>query len=88
MKNFKILLLGFVMCIQNIDASEDWGKTGHRATGEIAQEYLSKKAKREIDKLLNGQSLAFVANYGDDIKSDNAYRKYYPWHYVNFPFDS
>jgi hypothetical protein len=88
MKNFKILLLSFFICVQTVGASEDWGKTGHRATGEIAQEYLSKKAKREIDKLLNGQSLAFVANYGDDIKSDNAYRKYYPWHYVNFPFDS
>jgi hypothetical protein len=41
----------------------------------------------EIDKLLKGQSLAFVANYGDDIKSDNAYRSYSTWHYVNFPFD-
>ena len=88
MNNLKILLLSFAICVQTISASEYWGKTGHRATGEIAQGYLSKKAKREINKLLNGQSLAFVANYGDDIKSDNAYRKYYPWHYVNFPFDS
>ena len=88
MNNYKILLLIFVICIQTISASEDWGKTGHRATGEIAQKYLSKKAQREIDKLLKGQSLAFVANYGDDIKSDGAYRSYSPWHYVNFPFDS
>ncbi len=87
MKSFKILLLSFVICIQTLSASEDWGKTGHRATGEIAQKYLSKKAQREIDKLLKGQSLAFVANYGDDIKSDNAYRSYSTWHYVNFPFD-
>tara|TARA_B110000503_G_scaffold137336_1_gene221376 strand:- start:3964 stop:4743 length:780 start_codon:yes stop_codon:yes gene_type:complete len=88
MKRLKIFLLSFVVCLQTAHAGDDWGKTGHRVTGEIAQKYLSKKAQREIDKLLKGTSLAFVANYGDDIKSDNAYRSYYPWHYVNFPFDS
>ncbi|PKA83684.1 S1/P1 nuclease [Ulvibacter sp. MAR_2010_11] len=66
----------------------DWGKTGHRATGAIAQKYLSKKAKREIEKLLDGQSLALVSTFADEIKSDDNYREYAPWHYVNFPFDS
>tara|TARA_A100000171_G_C2135993_1_gene150285 strand:+ start:525 stop:1304 length:780 start_codon:yes stop_codon:yes gene_type:complete len=81
-------ILFLFLSVQLVVASEDWGKTGHRATGEIAEQYLSKKAKRAIDKLLNGASLALVSNYGDDIKSDSAYRKYGPWHYVNFPFDS
>ena len=64
-------------------ASEEWGRTGHRATGEVAEQYLSKKAKQQIAKLLDGQSLAFVSTYGDDIKSDPEYREYGPWHYVN-----
>ena len=68
--------------------SNDWGKTGHRATGEIAQKYLSRKAKKEIDKLLDGHSIAYVSNFADEIKSDKKYREYSPWHYVNFPFDS
>lgn len=63
----------------------DWGQTGHRATGEIAQQYLSKAAKKEISKLLNGKSLAFVSTYGDEIKSDSEYKKYGSWHYVNLP---
>jgi len=67
-------------------ASEDWGRTGHRVTGEIAEKYLSKKAKRKIDALLKGESLAFVSTYADEIKSDTIYRPYGPWHYVNFPF--
>lgn len=67
---------------------DDWGKTGHRATGEIAEKYLSRKAKKEINKLLDGHSIAYVSNYGDEIKSDKNYRKFSPWHYVNFPFDS
>lgn len=61
----------------------DWGKTGHRATGEIAEQYLSKKAKKAISELLDGQGLALVSTFGDDIKSDDRFRKYGPWHYVN-----
>lgn len=64
-------------------AGNDWGKTGHRTTGEIAEKHLSKKAQKAITELLEGQSLAFVANYADDIKSDPDYRKFGPWHYVN-----
>ncbi|WP_432410222.1 S1/P1 nuclease [Rasiella sp. SM2506] len=87
MVRYIITVLLVSLSIQLTSAAEDWGKTGHRATGEIAEQYLSKKAKRTINKLLNGESLALVSNYGDDIKSDPAYRKYGPWHYVNFAFD-
>ena len=69
MKKYIILLL-ICICASGLTAAEDWGKTGHRVVGEIAEDYLSKKAEKEISKLLNGHSLAFVANYGDDIKSD------------------
>lgn len=85
MKNI-ILLLLVCLLSNSIIASEDWGKIGHRAVGEIAEKYLSKKAEKEISDLLKGHSLAFVANYGDDIKSDRQYDSYKPWHYVNFPF--
>jgi len=87
MIRFICTILVIFSSVQISSATEDWGKTGHRATGEIAEQYLSKKAKRVINELLNGESLALVSNYGDDIKSDRAYRKYGPWHYVNFPFD-
>ena len=50
--------------------ADDWGKNGHRAVGEIAEKYLSEKTKKAISELLDGHSLAFVSNYGDDIKSD------------------
>ena len=64
-----------------------WGQNGHRATGKIAENHLNKRAKKRIDKLLNGQSLAFVSTYADEIKSDSAYRKYYSWHYVNMDLE-
>jgi len=85
----KLLILALVVLIGNTGFANDgdWGKTGHRATGEIAENYLNKKAKKAIDKILNGQGLAFVANYADDIKSDPEFRKYGPWHYVNLAPD-
>ncbi|MDC7999761.1 S1/P1 nuclease [Aequorivita todarodis] len=85
MKKFVVVLLVFFFSI-GLYAAEDWGKTGHRVVGEIAGKYLSKKAEKQISRLLDGHSLAFVANYGDDIKSDRQYDAYGPWHYVNFPF--
>lgn len=86
MRNFCLLVFALFIGFLPATASSDWGKKGHRTTGEIAQKYLSKKAERKINALLNGQTLAFVSNYGDDIKSDSAYRSYGPWHYVNYPF--
>lgn len=88
MKN-TFLIIGLIFLSFNSIFANDWGKTGHRATAEIAQENLSRKAQKQIEKLLDGRSLAFVANYADDIKSDPDYRKYGPWHYVNIdPEDS
>lgn len=64
-----------------------WGATGHRVVGEVATQHLSKRTARKIKKLLRGQSLAYVSNYADDIKSDSQYRSYSPWHYANLGLD-
>lgn len=86
----RVLIILCAVLISNFGLANDieWGKTGHRTTGEIAQVHLNRRAKKAIDKLLNGHSLAFVANHGDDIKSDPSYRKYSPWHYVNIDPDA
>ncbi len=87
--NLRNTIVLFIVLISStvFSANYDWGKTGHRATGQIAEKYLTKKAKRGITKILNGESLALVSTYADDIKSDKKYRGYSPWHYVNFSFD-
>ncbi len=82
MKKISVLLLLFPVLVLG---NNFWGKTGHRVTGEIAQNHLTGKAKRALDDLLNGQSLAFVSTFADDIKADRSYSKYSPWHYVNYP---
>ena len=61
-----------------------WGLEGHRIIGEIAQQHLTKKAKKQIVAVLGGSTIAMEANWGDFVKSDTAYRACSPWHYNNF----
>ncbi|WP_442267144.1 S1/P1 nuclease [Tenacibaculum sp. ZS6-P6] len=87
----KLRLLVVTILLFNVSfafgSDDTWGPTGHRVTGKIAEKHLTKKAKRKIEKLLQGESLAFVSTYADEIKSDRNYRKYSAWHYVNMPLD-
>lgn len=84
---YKFIFLFVFVVLSPIHAlADDWGKTGHRVVGEIADKYLDRKAKKAVADLLDGHSLAFVGPYGDDIKSDHKYDSFKPWHYVNFPF--
>lgn len=86
---FFIVLAVSFLSVATFANNDTWGPTGHRATGKIAEKHLTKKAKRKIEKLLQGESLAFVSTYADEIKSDRKkYGKFYTWHYVNMPLDA
>lgn len=85
MKYFIYILILCISTNSSFGEENDWGQNGHRATGEIAQEHLTRKAKKEIEKILNGKSLALVSTFADEIKSDREFRQYGPWHYVNLP---
>jgi hypothetical protein len=87
-RSFTLLILSIILCNNLLAHTPEWGATGHRTVGEIAERHLSKKAKKQINNILNGQGLAMVSTYGDDIKSDKKYDKYYTWHFVNFPLDT
>ncbi len=89
MKSIKSICLFaaiFIITFQGNAIEYDWGQTGHRTVGKVAEQYLKGKTKRKLAELLNGQSLALVSTFGDDIKSDKRYDKFYTWHYVNMPF--
>ena len=65
----------------------DWGKTGHRVVGEIAQRQLTPQARMAIFELLDGESLASVSTWPDEMRSNPDFRGYDKWHYVNLPLD-
>ena len=88
MKIKLLLMIPFLFFMKS--SSDDayfWGKNGHRVTGEIAEQHLTRKTKKCVDRILKGQSLAFVSTFADEIKSDRKYSKYYPLHYVNMNLD-
>ena len=60
-----------------------WGVLGHRIVGEIADAYLTSKARAEIKKILGNESMAMSSNWADFIKSDSTYRYLYNWHFIN-----
>ena len=65
----------------------EWGQTGHRVVGLIAENHLTIKAKDKINFLLDGNSLANVSTYADEIKSDKKYNYISKWHYINIPLN-
>lgn len=78
------ITLFFLIILSNPSTElSDWGATGHRTVGEVATLHISKKTAKAVKRLLDGASLAYVSNYADDIKSDERYRSYSPWHYAN-----
>jgi len=65
----------------------DWGKTGHRIVGEIAERQLTDEVKKIVYEILDGESLSSVSTWADEMRSNPNWRPYDKWHYVNLPLD-
>jgi len=62
-----------------------WGPTGHRVVAEIAQRHLTRVAQARVSRLLDGRTLADVANWPDELRSDPRFDKYKPLHFATVP---
>jgi hypothetical protein len=60
-----------------------WGPNGHRIVGEIADRHLTEEARRQIAVILEGDGLAEVSTWPDFIRSDPAWNRAAPWHFVS-----
>lgn len=79
------LIFSFAFVLVITGGAYAWGVQGHRIVGEIAENYLTPKAKKEIKAILGNESLAMCSNWPDFIKSDTAFSYFSPWHYINIP---
>ena len=77
----RLVLLFFLFSMPFYSFS--WGVLGHRIIGEIAETYLTPKAKNEIQKILGNETIALASNWADFIKSDSTYDSLYNWHFIN-----
>jgi len=62
-----------------------WGPIGHRVVGQIAENHLSKKVRKQVARILGPEDLAMVSTWMDFVRSDPAYNFMSPWHYVSIP---
>ena len=62
-----------------------WGQIGHRATGWIVQDLLNPQARQAVQRVLDGDSLAEVSTWMDEVRSDRSFDFMGPWHYVTIP---
>ena len=60
-----------------------WGQKGHDVTAYIAECHLTPAARTAVEKVLDGKSIVYYANWLDDASNtpDYAYSK--TWHYKN-----
>lgn len=86
MKRITITTILLISMFVNFTAAA-WGPTGHDVVAAIAEQHLSKKAKKEISKLLDGKSIVYYSSWMDNIQNspywENGYDKTKTWHYAN-----
>lgn len=78
----KKLIVGFIMVYAPLQ-SIAWGTIGHRVCGQIAESYLTPKARTAVHAILGNESVAIASNWADFIKSDPAYNYLSSWHYID-----
>jgi hypothetical protein len=83
MNFLKKLVLGLALLYTPV-LTMAWGTEGHRICGQIAESYLTPKARAAIQAILGNESIAIASNWADFIKSDTAYRYLSSWHYIDF----
>jgi len=75
--------ISFIFLLFSPCFSFGWGVLGHRVVGQVAEAYLTPKAKIEVQKILGSESIAMVSNWADFIKSDSDYQYIYNWHFID-----
>ena len=60
-----------------------WGAKGHDIVACVAEKNISKKTRRAVEKVLDGHSMVYVANWMDNASHTKEYAYTKTWHYVN-----
>jgi hypothetical protein len=83
MMKIKLLFITLILLVSL--SAFAWGPTGHRVTGLIAEQYLNAKARKNLEKILQGKSLAMLSTWMDEVRSDSAFDYMSDWHWVTIP---
>src|SRR5678815_5488164 len=81
-RNILLKVVASLLLLTLTPSAYAWGPTGHRVVAEIAQRHLTPAAQAKVSSLLDGRTLADVANWPDDLRSDPRFDKYKLLHFA------
>src|SRR4029079_14793875 len=84
-RNTRRSVFAALLLVNLTPSAHAWGPTGHRVVAEIAHRHLTPVARARVNRLLGGRTLADVANWPDELRSDPRFDKYKPLHYATVP---
>ena len=86
MKRIVFSVMCIFMMLESI-SSYAWGPMGHDVVAAIAEQNLTRKARKNISKLLEGRSIVYYSSWMDNIQNSpywkDGYCKTKTWHYAN-----
>lgn len=62
-------------------AAWGWGQIGHRASGYVAEAFLTPQSKQALQQLLGKQRLADISTWADTLRGDETLKHISPYHY-------
>lgn len=90
MKLQKTFLLMLAVCagvVAGTATAAAWGQKGHDVTCAIAERHLTKKAAKEINRILDGKSIVYWANWMDNASHTREFSYTKTWHYKDIDPD-
>jgi hypothetical protein len=79
----RLFCISLVVILASVRDVGAWGCLGHIIISQIATDALTEAARRGVDELLQGRSLAEVSCWADEVRHSRPETK--RWHYVDIP---
>lgn len=64
----KVVFLVLFALVIGVVPTYGWGRLGHATVAKIAEDYLTPKTKKTLNKYLDGKSIIYYASYPDDYR--------------------
>lgn len=78
-----VFVLLFLAALGAFQRAHAFGVEGHRIAGLIAETYLCPQARIEVDRLVDGESLAEIGLWADRVRRLPRWENSGPWHFLN-----
>ncbi len=78
-----IIIFAVLAFISSSVEMKGWGRTGHDAVASIADRHLTKKARKEVEKILGGKSIIYYTKWADEVRKTPEFLYTDKWH-VNY----